>query len=268
MSNPNPASGPRRKQDTARRTLLSFALLLGLGSAAAPAFADWQVDDDVTQQKIKDLQNEMRDRLQEIYKQSHVKGDAYNVDAHKSLTLQYSDSGSQTQGDISGTRDVPKATKSEIDALIKERCPQDSSNPQSAKQQPLCQDIVEREARLRNYMLDMLALARDRQQELKEIIQERQKINSGDDQEMGQIQSNTNRLLAFQAQQQIDEANYRLTVASYDRYLTAQRAQLADAAKRLAQGSGGTGTGAMTSAAMLEAALALAPHVTDLLTSF
>ncbi|TAA28285.1 MULTISPECIES: hypothetical protein [Pseudoxanthomonas] len=238
-------------------------------AAWAPAFAQWEVTDEQTHQGISDLQTDINNRLDKIYKQSNVTGETYNPDTHKSLTLQFDDSsGGNGQQDISGQREVAKITSESLNKILADRCPEQSSNPKQSLQQPVCKDIVERESRLQNYMIDMLSLMRDRQQELKAILQERQNIESGGEHEMGQIQSNTNRLLALQAQLQIDESNYKLTIASYDRYLSAQRARLADYAKKLSNGDKSNPAGALASAAILEAALQLAPTVGNLIGSF
>ncbi|WCE04603.1 hypothetical protein [Pseudoxanthomonas sp. JBR18] len=247
--------------------VMRLLMALVLCCTCLPAFAQWSVTDDETHQGISELKSDINERLDKIYKQSNVNGQTYSADNHKSLTLQYSDS-SQGGEQLSGERELSKVTSQQLSDLIAARCPTGSSNPQSAQQQPICKDIVERESKLQNYMIDMLELTKNRQDELKEILRERQDINSGAEHEMGQLQSNTNRLLALQAQLQIDATNYHLTVASYDRYLSAQRARLADYAKQLANGGNSSLGGMVGSAVLLQGALQMAPTISDMLTSF
>ena len=199
----------------------------------APAFADWQVDDDKTQQEIDKMKTKLDDRLKQIYEQSYVQtGDnkVFNVDEKKTKSLQYEDSQGGSNGGISG-----KLEAWEIDTLVAARCPDDNNNPSNAKQQPICVDILKHEGKLFSYLLDMLELNKQRQEQLKAIIDDRKNLQETD---YGKIQSNTNRLLAFQAQQQIDAANLSLTIGSYDRYLSNRRAELADITRNMQRGTG------------------------------
>ncbi|WDS36049.1 hypothetical protein [Pseudoxanthomonas sp.] len=217
-----------------RHNFLAVVVFVMLtGGVVAPALADWQVDDDKTQQEIDKMKTKLDERLKQIYEQSYVQtgdGKVFNVDEKKTKSLQYEESQSGNAGGISG-----KLEAWDIDALAAARCPDDSKNPSNSKQQPICIDILKHEGKLFSYLLDMLELNKQRQEQLKTIIDDRKSLQEID---YGKIQSNTNRLLAFQAQQQIDAANLSLTINSYDRYLSNQRARLADITRNMQRGTG------------------------------
>lgn len=211
------------------RAILKVLAFTGLLAACAPAFAQWEVTDKDTHTGIDNMKDDINERLDKIYKQSNVKGASFDTDEHKTLSLQSSQQGGQSS---SGS----KLDKRAEDASSDKRCRDEVTNPLNSTQRPICQDIVKHENKLFNYLIDMLALTEERQKQLKTIAQERSKINSGDANEYGQLQSNTNRLLALQAQQQIDAMNLQLTMDSYDRYITGRRAEMADLTREAQRG--------------------------------
>jgi hypothetical protein len=207
-----------------------LALFFLTGGVVAPAFADWQVDDDKTQEEIRKMKEKLDERLKKIYEQSYIQTDsskAFDVNAHKTKTLQSEEGNSDGfSGKLGGRK---------IDDFVDQRCPSDSNNPSDSEQQPICVDIVKHENKLFNYLLAMLDLNKQRQEELKQIIEDRKSFKDTD---YGALESNTNRLLALRSQQAIDAANVSLTIDSYDRYLSGQRASLADITRNLQRGTG------------------------------
>ncbi|SEK70070.1 hypothetical protein SAMN05428989_0629 [Pseudoxanthomonas sp. GM95] len=198
-----------------------------LSFVASPAMADWQVDDDKTQEAIKNLREDVNSRLDKIYDQHNLNGAIFDVDKYKSKSLQYGNGSSGTQDG--------KLDSFSVDEFVSVRCGKSSSTSAAAGEDPteqsVCKDIVEHQNRLYNYLLDMLALIKDRQSQLKEIIDERRDITKNADaskRQAGALESNTNQLLALQTQLQIDRMNMDLTASSYQRYFDARNAQLAD----------------------------------------
>lgn len=274
--NRNTGFRSRRASGAGRRALLSLSLLVaGLG-AAAPAFADWSVDDDKTQEEIKSLKTEVDNRLDKIYKQHNLYGDTFNVDEHKSITLQYGDGGQNASTD-------GKLTKFGADDFVTKRCAASATTSSSGNststdgssstttdptEQSVCKDLVQHQNRLYNYLVDMLELSKNRQAQLKDIIEERKKITDGNGSEYqaGALQSNTNRLIGLQAQLQIDRMNMDLTVSSYQRYFDAKNGQMADIQREKQTGQGMTLTGAGINVARnlaLKGALELAKKYSD-----
>lgn len=219
---------------------------IGLLAACAPAFAQWEVTDAETHTGIDNMKTDINNRLDKIYKQSNVNGQSFSTTDKPSFSLQNGKAGQQ-----SGDGDS-KLQKRSGDTVMNKRCRNETGNPLNAQQLPICQDIVKHEDKLFNYLLDMLDLVKDRQEQLKAITEERANIKSGDENEYGQLQSNTNRLLALQAQQQIDAMNLRLTLDSYDRYINGRRLELADIAREGQRGPAGlTLSSVLSSAASL-----------------
>ncbi|TAA45697.1 hypothetical protein [Pseudoxanthomonas winnipegensis] len=232
----------RRRSQQALRA----CVCLGLLAACAPAFAQWHVTDETTQTKIDSMKQDVNERLEKIYKQSNVDGKSFNTTEKPSFSLQNGKAGQQ-----SGDGDS-KLQKRSGDTVMNKRCRNETANPLNTQQLPICQDIVKHEDKLFNYLLDMLDLVKDRQEQLKAITEERANIKPGDENEYGQLQSNTNRLLALQAQQQIDAMNLRLTLDSYDRYLNGRRAELADITREAQRGPAGLSlTSVLSSAASI-----------------
>lgn len=227
------------------RMIVRSLAAAGIFIVCAPAFAQWHVTDTTTQTKIDTMKDNINERLEKIYKQSNVKGESFNTDEHKTLSLQSSQSGQQSGQSSSDS----KLEKRAEDVNSEKRCRDEANNPVNATQRPICQDIVKHENKLFNYLIDMLDLTEKRQEQLKAITQERSKIELGGENEYGQLQSNTNRLLALQAQQQIDAMNLRLTMDSYDRYITGKRAELADLARDAQRGPSGITVDSMLSSA-------------------
>jgi hypothetical protein len=251
---------PRSIAGATKRLTRAFAFM-GLLFVCAPAFAQWEVTDADTHTGIDNMKKDINERLDKIYKQSNVNGKSFETTEKESFSLQNGKSGQQGGGSDG------KLEKRQDEQYMEKRCRDETTNPLNATQRPICQDIVKRENKLFNYLLDMLDLAKDRQEQLKAITQERAAINSGDPNEYGQLQSNTNRLLALQAQQQIDAMNLQLTMDSYDRYLSGRRAEMADLTREAQRGPAGISLSSVLSSAasigILKAALETSKKYSD-----
>lgn len=224
----------------ARRSLLSVSLLLGLGTVASPALADWAVSDKEAQTRINNLKTEVHDRLTEIYKQSHVKG--------SQLDFKQTDTKTKTLQD---DNDSKLSTRSDASTLQTSRCRTEEDNAVSTQQNEICKDVITKQEKLNNYLVDMLKLMTKRQEQLQSLVDEREKIKDGDEKEFGQLASNTNQLLALQAQLQIDRMNLQLTMDSYSRYFADQDAKVSDLARNLQRGDQNTASRQITDGARL-----------------
>ncbi|RZZ88966.1 hypothetical protein [Pseudoxanthomonas winnipegensis] len=222
---------------------LRACVCLGLLAAGAPAFAQWHVTDETTQTKIDNLKQDVNERLDKIYKQSHVKSDAYDTSKNKTLSLQ-------------DDNDSKMSERNDASDLQSSRCRVQPDNAVSTDQNKICTDMVTKEVKLNNYLVKMLELTKKRQEELNAILQERKQIDTGAETEFGSLESNTNKLLALQTQIQIDQMNLRLTMDSYSRYFTDQNAKLADLTRDLQRGKGSSFVDGAVRSALLTAALA------------
>ncbi|MFT4196648.1 MAG: hypothetical protein QM601_01830 [Pseudoxanthomonas sp.] len=236
--------------------LVMLALCLGL-VVSGQASADWYVQDTQTHTQLSTANGYLKEidaRLEQIYKQSNVNGETFDTTAYPTKTLQ-----SDSDGKMSKRTDTSTVQAS--------RCPTVSNNTANATQLTLCKDMVTKEVKLNDYLVDMLTLMENRQTQLKTILEERSKITSGSTTEVGSLESNTNRLLALQTQLQIDQMNLQLTVDSYNRYFADQNAKLADYAREQQRGSSSSSLSDAASGAgrtaLLTAALATARVFSD-----
>lgn len=104
------------------------------------------------------------------------------------------------------------------------------SRPQA--QQALCQEIIQTQNAQMNYMVTMYNNAITRNKQLQDIETERNELGS-DPNNAGALQNNTNKLLALNAQLNIDHQQMQSVMYAYQTrlaYMNAQQAQLAQAA--------------------------------------
>lgn len=224
-----------------RHGSVAIALCVALLVVSGQASADWRVYDDKAYNELRDVNT----KLKQIYEQSHVEGTAYNPDKNKTLSLQ---DGNDSKVEV----------RSNASDLQTARCRVESENAVSSDQSTICKDIITKEEKLNNYLVNMLDLTKKRQEELQSILQERKDIKSGSTAEFGSLESNTNKLLALQTQIQIDQMNLRLTMDSYTRYFADQNAKLADLTRDLQRGKGGSLVDGVKRSAMLAGVLAAA----------
>lgn len=197
---------------------LFTAFLLGLGCTLAAArvpaqavvtdpghtsltYAGW-IKELVAQgqqygKQIQQYQKQLQQYQQQIkqYEQQYVKGDAF-------------------QGKP-GFRE--KFTERGLDYGRVDKCGQNpSNNPVGAEQYKYCVAIVQTENRRFNAMINVLRDVEKRDEELQATYKERAGINLAD---AGQLQSNSNRILAIQGQMQNDVQNAKTVMETYDALL-------------------------------------------------
>jgi len=147
--------------------------------------------------QIQQYQKQLQQYQQQIkqYEQQYVKGDAF-------------------QGKP-GFRE--KFTERGLNAGVIDRCGQSpSNNPVGPEQYKYCVAIVQTENRRFNAMIKVLQDVEKRDEELQATYRERTGINQAD---AGQLQSNSNRVLAIQGQMQNDVQNAKTIMETYDALL-------------------------------------------------
>lgn len=239
------AKGKVADNKFSRRRAVLVASFIFSFFISGQASADWRVSDKTAQDKLDTANNNLDkiyNKLDQMYKQDNLAGAVFNVDEKPTKNLQDADSKLEKRGE---------------EDFVSSRCRDEKQSAINDTQKGICVDIVKKENKLFNYLIDMLVLTKDRQGQLKEILKEREGIQSGKDTEIGKLESNTNRLLALQTQIQIDDMNLKLTLDSYDRYLAGRKSELADATRNLTRGDGGGLISQAKSAAAM-AALGLA----------
>ena len=209
---------------------------------AGSASAEWKVSD----QKVRDRIGEgnVNQKLDQIYKQHQIKGDRYNPEASEESKSKLAEAPEFDQKDT-----------------IKDRRCGNEKTP--AEQKTVCEAIVKMEEERYKYLQDVRTLSEKRAQELQKIYQERSGIGAND---VGKLQSNTNRLLMLLTQQRIDELNLQMAMDTFDERLRERKEQqnyLADVAldptKKKSTGFDvGPIVSGATQVATLHAALALA----------
>lgn len=176
------------------------ALALALGLAAPVAHADWKVVDTDANNKLKDIKSKLND----MYNQQKIGG-------YVKL------------GDIVPDPDQ-KLVKQPADQDLK----QCDSRPQG--QQATCQEIIKTQNAQMAYMYTMFDYAKKRDQQLRDIQNERSKIGAT---EVGKLEDNTNKLLALNTQLAIDQQQLQSVMYAYEtrlRYLRNQQTRMTEAA--------------------------------------
>lgn len=245
------------KRRTGKLSLIGGALIALF--VAGNASADWRVSDEKAQTHLKNIKEQIggsssetvSGRLVKIHNQQQVRGTAYNPTTKRSLNP-YSDSQYQYKTEFPARAE---------DKGMAQRCPDETQNPAKASQTQICKDIVKWENRKYNYMIEMLKVSKEREEELKRIYDERSGITAD---QPGKLQSNTNRLLALQAHQQIDAINSKAMEDGYDALLGGLNEDLKYEARKAMDGKaaegagGGLSWGSLAGAFTQTASLALA----------
>lgn len=148
-------------------------------------------------QQIQQYQKQVQQYQQQIkqYEQQYVKGGAFKGKP--------------------GYRE--KFNERDINAGVIDRC-RDAprKNPVGLEQYNLCRAIVQTQNRRFNAMVKVLEDVERRDEELQEAYKERADIDQTD---AGQLQSNSNRILAIQGQMQNDVQNAKTIMETYDTLL-------------------------------------------------
>lgn len=209
----------KKTDETSHRNFISLAftiMVIGCVLAAGNANAQAVVTDPVhTQltmtgwikelvsqgkqhaQQIQQYQKQLQQYQQQIkqYEQQYVKGNAF-------------------QGKP-GYRE--KFTERDINAGVVDKCGQGPrKNPVGAEQYKYCVAIAQTENRRFNAMIKVLQDVEKRDGELQATYEERANLNQTD---AGQLQSNSNRVLAIQGQMQNDVQNAKTVMETYDALL-------------------------------------------------
>jgi hypothetical protein len=223
-----------------RFVALGFACCLTVGGAQAA----WKVDDDETQRKV-DTTN---DRLRDIY-------NSLKIDR------------SATAGDpkpepepTDATEKLDHSSMTTVSVTAGDRCPSATVGGLAIKQNRLCNDIVNTEKAKYMYSLRMYDLSVKRWDRLKEIQRERQNIN---DDELGKLEDNTNKLLSLIALMEIDRQQHQVYMAAYDARLSHLAAARDTLSKQALNGSSGGWVGTAIGGGVLIAALEAAKSHRD-----
>ena len=209
---PNAIKSPKK-----RTALLRDALFVTMGMALAvslSASAEWEVQDKdarATLKQIRDLhivgENDTTNEIMKDPGELKMKG--YKEEEITNL-------------------DKKKITASKFES--KSRCEKGGSEAKRAHddQYTICQEIVTTELAQYQYSLEMYERTKKRHEALAELEKERNALSGYDD--FGKMQANTNKVLALQAQLQIDhmqDKTYMDAYAARIHYLKAAEAQLA-----------------------------------------
>ncbi|WP_049623069.1 hypothetical protein [Frateuria defendens] len=225
----------RTSMDTAVRRLLG-ALVLALCLAAPAAHAQWQVQDtqaESTLDNIKSDTGHISTRTDDINNVLGSTEDGSGQTINKNL-----DSinkkfviGSFDKNTVPGARVADPKQVLPGDSTVLDDGSHCSRVTQT--QQPVCQQIVNIENAQYQYMLTMYAISKTRDDMLRQLLQERQNIASGDPNQFGKLEDNTNKLTALYNLIALDRQQMQSVNYAYEanlRYLRSQQARLADSA--------------------------------------
>lgn len=202
----------KKTTKTSKRRINKMPLIGGCLIAllvAGSASAEWKVADDTVRKQIGE--GNVNKKLDQIYKQHQIKGTKYNPEASEESKSK-----------------LAEAPEFEQKATIKDRRCGNEKTP--ADQKAVCESIVKMEEERYKYLQDVRKLSEKRAQELQKIYQERDSIGADD---VGKLQSNTNRLLMLLTQQRIDELNLQMAMNTFDERVRERKEQqnyLADVA--------------------------------------
>ncbi|MBS0215809.1 MAG: hypothetical protein JSR63_08555 [Proteobacteria bacterium] len=240
---PRPESQPRRRMRTAMAIVMTAGLTISVG-----AWADWAVKDDDAIEQLKKIQQAIGDKdgqtivanmnglakvgkkgdfdkdqgageKQGKYQDPDVKFKSSDValTANASAKLSSVDMSDETRCSKPKKPDAPKVDGVDTSSVI--------SSAGSAtgdgipdQQYKLCKDILETQKAQFKYNVMMSELASKRYERLQEIQGERQGLSS--DYSAGQLQSNTNKMLALVALIQIDQQQQKAYNDAYNARLT------------------------------------------------
>ncbi len=202
----------KKTTKTSKRRINKMPLIGGCLLAllvAGSASAEWKVADDTVRERIGE--GNVNEKLDQIYKQHQIKGTKYNPEASEESKSK-----------------LAEAPEFDQQATIKDRRCGNEKTP--ADQKAVCEAIVKMEEDRYKYLQDVRKLSEKRAQELQRIYQERDGIQADD---VGKLQSNTNRLLMLLTQQRIDELNLQMAMNTFDERVRERKEQqnyLADVA--------------------------------------
>lgn len=181
-----------------RSSLMSAGVLfavLGIGTASA----EWWVQDREARQTLKEISartgnmENVNKNLDDLREQNRIQGEVYKP--------------AKDEKTKSKVAEAP--THRNEATLAQQQC----GGKMLADQKAVCDEIVAIDKAQYKYMQEMRELSVARENELQEIMREREQIG---EYEYGKLQSNTNRLLALMAHQRIDQLNMENAQSTFD----------------------------------------------------
>ncbi|MGY0505420.1 hypothetical protein [Luteimonas sp. e5] len=216
-----PPQGPARRPASPRRRWLRDGLFTVTGMAlvlSLSASAEWRVQD-----------REARSTLKEIRDSNTIGGNSGTNEITKDPgEMEMKGHGGQAIANL----DKTKITQARFENT--ERCgsrPGRKAEDVHRQQWTICTEIVTTELAQYQYSLEMYARAKKRHEDLAKLEEERNNLKGYQD--YGKLQTNTNKILALQAQLQIDHLQDKTYMDAYHarlQYLRAAQTTLADRA--------------------------------------
>lgn len=187
-----------------RRSLL----LLGLGAVlvTGAASADWRVKDQEAIQVLEKIltsigeEESVNKRLEELNTKLRV---------DKSANSQTPEMIAEPTGDEK--LDKQKPTQAQVD--ISKMCPSSGSTALAQQQKMLCEEVVKTELAQYRFSMRMFERAKENYDRLKKIEDERRGLGESD---YGDLQDNSNKLLALTALMDNDRDRYRTYMSAYE----------------------------------------------------
>lgn len=221
------AMGSRTPFNPVRLRAWRCTSLLVLMWMSGHAHAQWEVTDQRTQQGIETLHEDLEGRIKPVLESMR---DQQKIGEAEASTDQDPDDVAE---DMKPQRDRLTSVDVAEDRVIRLRC---GSEPEVDKKLlrdrwTICTEIVKTEVTQYNYALAMRDVAIKRQERLRAIEDARAELGSGHD-KAGELQNNSNQLLALLARMETDRQQYRTYMDAFAeriRYLAALRDSLANA---------------------------------------
>ncbi|TCV97224.1 hypothetical protein EC912_101219 [Luteibacter rhizovicinus] len=221
-----------------RRLFGAIATLLLLCAATPAAHAQWEVTDQTTHDTLGEIKSDTShistrtDDLNNVLGTTANGGNQTmnaNLDSiNKKLIIGDNYSADQPgvrMGDPTQALPTPTSTAKLDDGV---HC-QSVAQPQQAT----CQKIVDIENAQYQYMLTVYATSKTRDDMLRALLKEREQINSGDPNQYGKLENNTNKLTALYNLIALDQQQMQAVNYAYEanlRYLRATQTLAANAA--------------------------------------
>lgn len=247
-SNAKNPNGPRHtRTGSALRLVLFTGMGIGLAMSLS-AFAEWRVYDDNVEGELKKA-NKKLDSQNKIGSGDFQSGAADGEpqgrfkDPPKKFTTADQDKPSSVDMTVGTRCPQPKAAKAPELEGVSNAIPTMPSSSSGIPQQQwaICKEVMETERAQFKYSLMMSELAQKRYERLQQIQQQRGAINSDN---VGELTSNTNKMLALLTLIQIDQQQHK----TYNDAYAARLAYLHGMSARLGQmavnGTRGTDTSA------------------------
>lgn len=256
-----------KKRFSSGRRYIYWGVALCVMASVGTAAAEWSVADRTARTTLSNIKDQIggssgetvSGRLVKMHSQQQVRGVADSPTTKRSLNP-YSESEYQYK------QEFPVRAE---DAGVATRCPTRSQNPARDAQNPICTELVTWENRQYNFVIETLRVTKLREDKLDEIYRERNAIQP---EELGALQANTNRLLALQAQQQIDAINTKAMMDGYAATIARLKEDVSLEGKKAMGGAASEGAegggwdevaGAFTQSGMLATALIAAREVRE-----